>query len=549
MAGKQIGATMVLREGNFFANIKKAQQGTENFKKKLGGATSTVKKHGKSIDELAGSVKRLAAGYLSFQGIKSFTEFSDNLLSSAARLDLVNDGLQTSAELNAMIYDAAEDSRSSYQSTADLVSRLGANAMGAFESTEELVGFAEQINKQFTISGASATAADNAVLQLSQGLAAGALRGEELNSILENAPGIARTIEKYMGLAEGTIKTAASQGLVTADVVKKAVMGAAEETDEKFSQMPITFAQVATNFKDKMQEAVTPLIQKHIPGITQTLNDSLPQVIDGIKTGCEGAAKAIGFVIDNWNWLGPIVYGVVGAIAAYNIVTGIQNGLTAICAATTGLSTGAFAGMTIAELASVAATTALGAAFTFLTSPITLIVLGIGLLIAGGVALYKNWDTVKEKAVGIWDKMKEIFGNIKEFVGGVWTSIKDGARTMVNGVISGLNVLIRGANQLQFDIPEWVPGLGGKKFGLNIPTIPMLANGGIIQRSGSVLVGEKGPEILNLNRGASVVPLDRAGTPVTTNHNTFYFTIHAGGLNDDLINEFVGKVKFALANM
>ena len=147
-------------------------------------------------------------------------------------------------ELEQKILASAMRSRSAYFDTAQMVAKMGLNAGAAFESNDELIAFAEQVNKQFVIGGANAIEQKNAIIQLTQAMAAGALRGEELNSILDGAPGIARAIEQYMGIAEGSIKKYASQGLVTAEVVKNALFSVADETNRKFESMPLTWSQV-----------------------------------------------------------------------------------------------------------------------------------------------------------------------------------------------------------------------------------------------------------------------------------------------------------------
>ena len=156
-----------------------------------------------STDALAGKIKSLVGAYAGLQGIKSLFSLSDELASTTARLDMMNDGLQTTAELNKMIFDSAQRSRGAYQATADMVAKLGTLAGEAFGSTAEIVDFAEQINKQMVLSGGSNTAKAAAMLQLTQAMSSGVLRGEELNSILEQTPTIAQTMAKLLGVSTG----------------------------------------------------------------------------------------------------------------------------------------------------------------------------------------------------------------------------------------------------------------------------------------------------------------------------------------------------------
>lgn len=213
-----------------------------------------------STDALTGSVKRLAASVLSVQAVKGIISLSDAMTSTTARLDMMNDGLQTTAELNNMIFASAQRSRGAYQETADLVSKLGVLAGDAFSSSAEIVAFAEQINKQMTIAGTSTAGAQAAMLQLTQAMSSGVLRGEELNSILEQAPTIAQSIADYMGVSVGVMREMASEGQITAQVVKNAMFAAAEETNAKFEAMPYTWGQVWTSMKNTMTQAFQPAL-------------------------------------------------------------------------------------------------------------------------------------------------------------------------------------------------------------------------------------------------------------------------------------------------
>ena len=224
--------------------------------------------------------------------------------------------------LEAKIWASAQRSRASYFDTAAAIASMGANAKSAFGTNDELIAFMEQIIKQFVIGGASAQGQAAAMLQLTQAMGAGALRGEELNSILENAPGIARAIEQYMGVAEGSIKKYAEQGLITAEVVKNAMFAAADETNAKFESMPTTWGQVWTGMQNRAIVILDPLLSK----INQIANSERIQgVVDGIM-GAFSAVVAValfaldlisavgGGIYDNWCWIEPIVLGVAGAM-------------------------------------------------------------------------------------------------------------------------------------------------------------------------------------------------------------------------------------------
>jgi tape measure domain-containing protein len=215
--------------------------------------TQETKKTERSASRLLSTFKRIAAAMGTVSLVKSFLGFSDTQTQIHARLNLMNDGLQSTDRLNEMIYQSALRSRAAYASTADAVAKMGLNAGNAFQSNEELIAFMEAVNKQFAIGGGSVAAMDGAMVQLTQAMSSGALRGEELNSILDAAPGIARNIEQYMGWAAGSIKKYAEDGKITAEVVKYAMLDAADSINEQFNSMPMTLSQAMVQIRNVVQ--------------------------------------------------------------------------------------------------------------------------------------------------------------------------------------------------------------------------------------------------------------------------------------------------------
>lgn len=337
---------------------------------------------------LLGKVKGIVATLAAGAGIKALLGLSDKLTSTTARLNfLVDDGGSVEA-LEQKIMASAQRSRSAYLDTASAIASMGANAGSAFESNDELIAFMEQINKQFVIGGATAEGQSATMLQLTQAMAAGALRGEELNSILENAPGIARAIESYMGVAEGSIKQYAEQGLITAEVVKNAMFAAADETNAKFESMPLTWAQIATKMQNTALAAFDPVLTR----LNQVANSAqFNTVINGAINGLAMLAtvatgvldlliNGAAFVVDNWSWISPIVYGLVAAFIAYNAVALITNGINAAMALADGVKATALMMSTEATFAQTAAQYGLNAAL--LACPITWIVVLVIALVA-----------------------------------------------------------------------------------------------------------------------------------------------------------------------
>lgn len=299
-------------------NIRDAGNQQDRFNRRIRDGTTAA-------DGLWSKLKGFAATVGGLAAAKKIIGISDDLASTRARLNLIVDDGGSVSELEKKIMASAQRSRSAYFDTASAIASLGSNAGAAFANTDEIIAFMEQINKQFVIDGASAQGQAAAMLQLTQAMAAGALRGEELNSILENAPGIARAIESYMGIAEGSIKSYAEQGLITAEVVKNAMFAAADKTNAKFESMPKTWAQIWTSMQNKALSIFNPILTK----INQIANsEQFTKVTDGIINGLAGVASVAtvildllinvaSVVVDNWSWLSPIILGVAAALGVY----------------------------------------------------------------------------------------------------------------------------------------------------------------------------------------------------------------------------------------
>lgn len=299
-------------------NIRDAGNQQDRFNRRIRDGTTAA-------DGLWSKLKGVAATVGGLAAAKKIIGISDDLASTRARLNLIVDDGGSVSELEKKIMASAQRSRSAYFDTASAIASLGANAGAAFANTDEIIAFMEQINKSFIIGGASAQGQAAAMLQLTQAMAAGALRGEELNSILENAPGIARAIESYMGIAEGSIKSYAEQGLITAEVVKNAMFAAADETNAKFESMPKTWAQIWTSMQNKALSIFNPILTK----INQIANsEQFTKVTDGVINGLAGIASVAtvildllinvaSVVVDNWSWLSPIILGVAAALGVY----------------------------------------------------------------------------------------------------------------------------------------------------------------------------------------------------------------------------------------
>ena len=292
-------------------------------------------------NELTNTIKRAVAAYISIQSVGKALNISDELVQTTSRLNMMNDGVQTTAELVNMVYAAAQDARGSFGQMADVVARFGNNAKDAFSSSEEVVAFADLIQKQMTIAGASTQEAANAELQLSQALGSGVLRGDELNSIFEQAPNLIQNIADYLDVPIGKIREMAADGELSADVVKAAIFSAADDINSKFNEMPMTWGQIWQSMQNTALIAFQPVLQR--------LNDLANS--EAFQTFIQGAIEAMavlanivlnifdligtvgGFIADNWSVISPIIYGVIGALAVYAAYLGIVKAIEIASAA------------------------------------------------------------------------------------------------------------------------------------------------------------------------------------------------------------------------
>lgn len=400
-----------------------------------------------NADNLMNAIKGAVAAYATVQTVGKVLDLSDTLTSTTARLNLMNDGLQTTQDLQNMIYLSAERARGSYQATADAVSKLGLMAGDAFGSSEEIVAFMEQINKQFTIAGTEAAGIDAAMLQLTQAMGSGVLRGEEYNSILEQAPNIIQAIADYMEVPKGQLKDMAADGAITADIVKAAMFAAADETNEKFASMPKTFSQIWTSFQNTALMAFQPVLNRlneiaNSDAFQQFVNNAIEglSVVAGIALEIFDLLVSVaGAVAENWSWLSPIIYGVAAALAIYAGYLAVTKAAEMTSAAVKAILIVAEYAHAAATHSAVAATTAqtaaqMGLNTALLACPITWIIVLIIALIAlfyAAVAAVNKFAGTSVSATGI---ICGVFAVAGAFIGNLFV-------TLINFVIDIFVVL------------------------------------------------------------------------------------------------------------
>ncbi len=473
-------------EENYRRAAQQEQQVTRNIRQSTQAEqqlNASIRGGNDALDGMVGKAKNLAATIGASVGLKKLIELSDQMTSTTARLNFIVDDGGSVKALEAKIMASAQRSRAAYLDTASAIASMGANAGATFTSNDELIAFMEQVNKQFVIGGASAQGQAAAMLQLTQAMAAGALRGEELNSILENAPGIARAIEQYMGIAEGSIKSYAEKGAVSATVVKNALLSIADETNAKFNGMAMTWGQVWTQMGNIALKVTRPLLTA-INWLANNLS-----VIGPILLGL-GAAFLVFQVAAHWTQIAAV------ATAAYHAVVNLLS-----------IGFGVLTGNTAAASAAV---------FTFnsalLASPITWIIMLIAVVIG---LLY-----------GVVAIINKVTGSSISATGLICGAIAVAGAFIGNTVIGLLNALI------QYIWAIFVaPFLGIVEWILNV------CNGGFNSFGDAVanLIGQIIGWFLNLGKVVTTIIDAIFGTNWTAGLESLQSSVTAWGKNENAI--------------
>ena len=473
-------------EENYRRAAQQEQQVTRNIRQSTQAEqqlNASIRGGNDALDDKVGKAKNLAATIGASVGLKKLIELSDQMTSTTARLNFIVDDGGSVEALEAKIMASAQRSRAAYLDTASAIASMGANAGAAFSSNDELIAFMEQVNKQFVIGGASAQGQAAAMLQLTQAMAAGALRGEELNSILENAPGIARAIEQYMGIAEGSIKSYAEKGAVSATVVKNALLSSADETDAKFNGMAMTWGQVWTQMGNIALKVTQPLLTA-VNWLANNLS-----VIGPIVLGL-GTAFLVFQVAAHWTQIAAV------ATAAYHAVVNLLS-----------IGFGVLTGNTAAASAAV---------FTFnsalLASPITWIIMLIAVVIG---LLY-----------GVVAIINKVTGSSISATGLICGAIAVAGAFIGNTVIGLLNALI------QYIWAIFVaPFLGIVEWILNV------CNGGFNSFGDAVanLIGQIIGWFLNLGKVVTTIIDAIFGTNWTAGLESLQSSVTAWGKNENAI--------------
>lgn len=302
------------------ADIGRMTNAQSKFNNQLKNSTSNA-------NALWGKLKSIAGAYAGWATVKSSVGASDTYANNTARLGLLTSGSGETAALQQKIYEASQRSLTNYNAMTDAVAKLGITARDAFGSNDEIVQFTELLNKQFKVAGTGAQEQAAAMYQLTQAMAAGKLQGDEFRSILENAPMLAQSIAKEMGVLPGQLKEMSSQGLITADIIKNALFNTADEVNEMYKQLPMTFGGMWTQVVNKVNKGLTGLWQKLG---TLWSSEKFQHFVDALVNGfiylghvvvglMDVFSTVFGFIYENWDYIAafliPLVIKGIGMIA------------------------------------------------------------------------------------------------------------------------------------------------------------------------------------------------------------------------------------------
>lgn len=304
------------------ASIQALAAEQENFNNKLEVGSDAASK-------LTGMLKKALITYASFRSIKAFVGLSDEMTQIKARLNSINDGQQTTVELQNMVYESAQRARGEYKTTLDIVSKLGAQAKAAFSSNKETIAFAENLNKLFTISGTSAQGMESVMYNLTQAMASGVLRGQDLNAVMANTPQLLQIVSDYMGEPIGRIRKLAEEGQLSADVIKNALLGATDDINAQFEKMPMTFGQIATSMKNKFIKNIEPALNRlndfansdKFTAFVDRASTAIGVLANVIASVTEQAVNFGNFLADHWGIVEPIIWALAGAFGGLELAT------------------------------------------------------------------------------------------------------------------------------------------------------------------------------------------------------------------------------------
>ncbi|GIP55209.1 tape measure protein [Paenibacillus vini] len=462
-------------EAEINRQINMAKQSQDNFNRSVNNSRSAFSRLGASIVVVNQGIELAKKAWSTMSGAMNF---SDQVLSANARLGMVNDNLQTQLQLQKKVMDSANRTRSSYQATAALVSKLGLFTEGVFSNNDQMINFAERFNKVLTAGGSGTIERESATLQMSQALASGRLQGDEFRAISEAAPGILKVLSRSMNVATGDLKAMGSAGELTADVIVRAFETQGDFIEQQFKQMPVTFGDTITLMKNRVAEWIGTMnttegplskITERMMELTAWLNSTsgdqfftgltavVSGFVDGLMWVLDSATNVFNFFSTNWPQIAPIVYGVVGAFAALQAIMLLTKAAQMAAVAATTIQT-------LATFAQIAVTNGLRVAWAGLnaTMKANVFILVVTVIIALIAWLINLWNTNDKVVAGIYRAFNSVMNFFSEIPAFFWQlvewlvvpfqwwagSIGKIYDTVINGIISGINAVLSLINKV-----------------------------------------------------------------------------------------------------
>ncbi|KEF40405.1 tape measure domain [Schinkia azotoformans MEV2011] len=482
--------------------LEGSNTGIERLQNQFTNLPGPIRAAGGAVRNFFAGFAGAAAAYLSLEaiinGFRTFVNSADNYVSTSARLENINDGLQTQVELQQMVYEAAQRSRSGYMDLASSVSKLGLLADDAFKDNKEMVAFGEMMGKVFTVSGASTFERQAGMYQLTQAMAAGKLQGDEFRSIMENAPMLAQAIADFTGKTKGQLKEMSADGTITADVIKGALFNAADDIEKKFKNMPLTFGQAWTMFSNWATRAFEPLFIRfnqfvnsdafgvlagHAMWFINIFIAGMDLAFDTLEWFYNTIAAVGQFFSDNWAIIAPILTVIGAALGALGIILLAHAAKWAIVAVATKIAKSATWGYIAAMLANPTTWIIMGivaaiailiyALITWSDQTATVIGFIAGLFTALGAGIWNVFVYVWNFIMSFVEFLLNVFidpvyavkklfydlsKNVIDFMSSIAGSFDNVANVLGNAFVTGANIAIKAVNWV-IEALKKIPGI------------------------------------------------------------------------------------------
>ena len=522
--------------GNLRTKMQETSRQTDNMDKGFSAGVNKMVQNAKNLGTIKNAIQK---------AYKKVIGQADAYTAIQSRLAYINDGTQTTAQLNDKLFASAQKARVSYESIASTVGNLGLVAKKAFTGNDEMIQFSELMAKSFKIAGISTEEQSEAMEQLTQAMAGGKLKGDQMQTVLQKAPVLAEAIAKELGVSVEQLKDMSEEGKVTSDVMKNALFHSAEDIDDRFSKLPMTFQEAAEKIKSTLIDKLRPTFEKMSSWLNSeegarvlaSIGDGiarfaerLPSIMGVLQSIISAATNLYNFMMKYKNIVLPI-----GAVIV--ILIGL--------AKTVGVAKLAFEGLKVAGML-------LNAAMNL--SPYGRIALAIAAVVAAGVWLYENWDVIKAKASELWEKISSFFGPIRDAICDAFTTAQEtvqGFFTWIDEKLSWLGDAIKGIPIIgSIFSGDNLNGGNGGRLAMEKLTPQGNALGTSYWRGGLTHINERGGEIVDLPNGSRVIPADKSQRMLDGRTNNV--TINISGMSKstaEIMGELVPQLKLAMANI